>query len=329
MSTSEVQPVLDDDERSMLAAALTDAVQGAVQGDLRGALARVGFGECLAADPATTVRTVFRLQGSALTSSSVLDDVLVAAAGLPGRAGAVLLPPLPATQPQSALGQDGLHISGVLDATAPLAHGLLVPALKGRETVLAVVAAPALPEHSPPAGMDLARSLLPYTATVAAAEAVVVGGPAEWQAVQAAGLRALSCELTGIADAMLQLAVDHTTTREQFGRPLAAFQAVKHKLADVRLWIEAADLAALSSFEDGDLMSAGLAKGLAVRATRTAREHCQQVLGGMGFSWEHPLHHYVRRALVLEPLLGGSTALRTDVGRNLLSTGQLPALAAL
>lgn len=329
MSAPEEVRVLDDDERSMLTAALCDAVRGAGGADLRTALQAVGFDECLAADPATTVRTVFGLQGSELTSSSLLDDVLVGAAGLTGRADAVLLPALSESRPQSTLSADGLAVSGVLDATRPARVALLVPALQGAGTVLVLVPPPLVREPVVPVGMDLERALQTFSAAVPAADVEVVGGAEEWNALRAAGSRALACELVGVTGAMLQMAVEHTTAREQFGRPLAAFQAVKHKLADVKLWLEVAELAAASSFEDGDVVSAALAKGLAVRASKAAREHCQQVLGGMGFSWEHPLHRYVRRALVLEPLLGGATALRTEVGRTLLSTGQLPALAAL
>lgn len=313
---------LSAEERAMLVSSLTAAVH-AGGGE---ALRAVGWDDCLGAAPVTTVSTVLRQQGLDLTRDSVLDAVVLAAAGLTDRADAVLYPALTQTRPTSTLTDDGLLLLGVLDATAPRSR-LLVPARSGETVVLVVVPAPPVPESEP--AMDLERLLVPVRAEVSHEVLEVVGDDKAWERARTAGLRAVALELCGVTEAMLRLAVDHTTTREQFGRPLAAFQAVKHRLADVRVWLECAGLACASAFDDDDPISAALAKGLAVRASKAAREHCQQVLGGMGFSWEHPLHRYVRRALVLEPLLGSAAVLRADTGRDLRASGQLPALANL
>ena len=71
--------------------------------------------------------------------------------------------------------------------------------------------------------------------------------------------------------------------------------------------------------------SAAMAKALAGRGARTAARHCQQVLAGIGFTTEHPLHLYVRRVLVLDQLLGSARALTKELGEDLLRSGQLPA----
>jgi alkylation response protein AidB-like acyl-CoA dehydrogenase len=97
----------------------------------------------------------------------------------------------------------------------------------------------------------------------------------------------------------------------------APSQAVKHALADVRLWQESAALAAAAAWEDRGPGSAALAKALACRASRTARQNCQQHLGGMGFTWEYAFHRYLRRALTLEPLLGGARVQQAELGRAL------------
>jgi alkylation response protein AidB-like acyl-CoA dehydrogenase len=55
----------------------------------------------------------------------------------------------------------------------------------------------------------------------------------------------------------------------------------------------------------------------------------QQVLGGMGFTWEHPFHRHLRRALLLDSLLGSTTQLQHELGRSLLAGGQVPRLASL
>lgn len=326
---------IDDGERAMLVNALTGAVRGVGDGSLRASLAAVGWDECLEAVPETAVSTVLRLQGEHLTDATMLDDVVLAAMGRDAEV--VVYPALGAIQPTSqvltsspgSLVIDGL-LAGSPDGDAPTVRAL-VPALTESGVVLALV--PALPRAvHPPVGMDLGRGWQLLRRSTAMDDVELVEGPeaaAAWEAGRAAGLRAIACELHGVSTAMLRLAVEHTTTRRQFGRTLAEFQVVKHKLADVRIWLEATQLAVDAALEDGDVVSAALAKSLAVRASRTARENCQQVLGGMGFSWEHPLHRYIRRALLLEPLLGSAAALRTDVGRDVLTTAALPSLAPL
>lgn len=74
-----------------------------------------------------------------------------------------------------------------------------------------------------------------------------------WDRLTTVGRQALSYELIGIGGAMFDMTLDHVKTREQFGRPLGGFQAVKHKLADVRLWKECALLAA-AAFDTVDFV---------------------------------------------------------------------------
>ena len=95
----------------------------------------------------------------------------------------------------------------------------------------------------------------------------------------------------------------------QFDRPIAGFQAVRHRLADSLVAIEAADAAAHAAGDDGSPLTAALAKAVAGRSARTVARHAQQVLAGIGFTTEHPLHLYVRRALVLDHLLGDARSL--------------------
>ncbi|MGH8875606.1 MAG: acyl-CoA dehydrogenase family protein, partial [Acidimicrobiia bacterium] len=65
------------------------------------------------------------------------------------------------------------------------------------------------------------------------------------------------------------------------------------------------------------------------RAGRTVGRHAQQVLGGMGFTWEHPFHSHFRLALVLDSLLGSTTELTAELGRSLVASGEVPRLAML
>ena len=117
---------------------------------------------------------------------------------------------------------------------------------------------------------------------------------------------------------MLQLARDHAVDRVQFDRPIAGFQAVRHRLAESLVAIEAADAAATAAWDDRSPLGAALAKAIAGRSARAVARHSQQVLAGIGFTTEHPLHHYVRRALVLDHLLGDARSLTAALGEDLL-----------
>ena len=135
----------------------------------------------------------------------------------------------------------------------------------------------------------------------------------------AAGRRAIGWWLVGTGRAMLALARSHALDRVQFGRPLASFQAVRHRLAETFVALEGAEaaLTAADSSASPDL-SALLAKAAAGQAALTAARHCQQVLGGIGFTAEHRLHRHVRRALVLDGLLGSARELTREAGTLLV-----------
>jgi alkylation response protein AidB-like acyl-CoA dehydrogenase len=72
-----------------------------------------------------------------------------------------------------------------------------------------------------------------------------------------------------------------------------------------------------------------LAKSLAGRAARIAATHCQQVLAGIGFTAEHPFHHFLARALVLDSVLGSATELRSAIGAKLVAAETIPRLVEL
>lgn len=141
--------------------------------------------------------------------------------------------------------------------------------------------------------------------------------------------RAVGWWLLGSARAMLTLARQHALDRVQFGRPIASFQAVRHRLAETLVAIEGAEATlTLPGTESPDL-TAMLAKAAAGKAALTAAKHCQQVLGGIGFTAEHDLHRHVKRALVLDGLLGSSRELTRRAGAGLRARGSAPRLAQL
>lgn len=141
--------------------------------------------------------------------------------------------------------------------------------------------------------------------------------------------RAVGWWLVGSARAMLNLARQHALDRVQFGKPIASFQAVRHRLAETLVAIEGAEATLGLPGTDNPDLTAMLAKAAAGKAALTAAKHCQQVLGGIGFTAEHDLHHHVKRALVLDGLLGSSRELTRKAGAGLRARGSAPRLAAL
>jgi alkylation response protein AidB-like acyl-CoA dehydrogenase len=122
----------------------------------------------------------------------------------------------------------------------------------------------------------------------------------------------LSCEAVGAADRALERTVEYVGQREQFGRPIGSFQAVKHRLADVYVTVQAARSAAYYAawaVGRGEQVG-GLALAQALEALRTAAAEGIQLHGGIGFTWEHEAHLYFKRAAGDDLLFGPVHRLR-------------------
>ncbi|MET9090393.1 acyl-CoA dehydrogenase family protein [Streptomyces sp. NPDC004237] len=121
---------------------------------------------------------------------------------------------------------------------------------------------------------------------------------------------ALAAEQVGVASRALDMAVEYARVRHQFGRPIGSFQAVKHLLADVLLEVESARAAAhfalLAAEQDDPRLPAvaSLAKAFCSDACLQATGQNIQVHGGIGFTWEHPAHLYLKRAKTSQLLFG-------------------------
>jgi hypothetical protein len=137
-------------------------------------------------------------------------------------------------------------------------------------------------------------------------------------------LAALSLEAVGIAAKALELAVDHAKNREQFGRKIGVYQAVSHSLADTYVETELArSLAYWAAWcvAEGDEMTpvaVAAAKSYCGDAGVAACERSIQVHGGIGFTWEHVLHQYYKRALWIQAFGGYARVQRTKVAAWLL-----------
>ena len=128
-----------------------------------------------------------------------------------------------------------------------------------------------------------------------------------------AGLAALAAEQVGGARRLLDSSVEYAKVREQFGRPIGSFQAIKHKCADMLVEVEASTSAAYAAGAALDERSpesallASLAKAYCSEAYCHVAAENIQIHGGIGFTWEHPAHLYFRRAKSSEMLFGTPT----------------------
>jgi alkylation response protein AidB-like acyl-CoA dehydrogenase len=137
-------------------------------------------------------------------------------------------------------------------------------------------------------------------------------------------LATLALEAAGIAQRALELGVEHAKTREQFGRPIGAYQAVAHPLANT--WVESELARSLAYWAawcvaEGDEqteIAVAAAKGYAGDVAVAACERAMQVHGGMGFTWEHPLHLYYKRALRIQAYGGYAREQRAKIAAWLL-----------
>ncbi|OBH30563.1 acyl-CoA dehydrogenase [Mycobacterium sp. E1319] len=156
---------------------------------------------------------------------------------------------------------------------------------------------------------DFSRPLARVVLT--AAPAVAVAQRAERVEELAATL--LAAEAAGVTRWALETAVDYAKVREQFGKPIGSFQAVKHICAEMLCRAEQAEVVAADAARaaaDADdsqfAIAAALAAGTGIAAAKANVKDCIQVLGGIGCTWEHDAHLYLRRAHANGRFLGGA-----------------------
>jgi hypothetical protein len=138
-------------------------------------------------------------------------------------------------------------------------------------------------------------------------------------------LAAAALEAVGVGQRALELAVEYVGTREQFGKKVGVYQAVSHQVVDSFVDVELArSLAywAAWAVAEGDPQAPLAAAAAKAKATEAAVASCErsiQVHGGIGFTWEHPLHRYYKRAQWLESFAGYPAVHRAAVASSLLA----------
>ncbi|MFL6084177.1 MAG: acyl-CoA dehydrogenase [Mycobacterium sp.] len=136
--------------------------------------------------------------------------------------------------------------------------------------------------------------------------------PVAAQRVEDLAATVLAAEAAGLARWTLQTATEYAKVREQFGKPIGSFQAIKHMCAEMLLRCEQISVAAgdaaaaVASGDDRQLsIAAAVAASTAIEAAKANAKDCIQVLGGIGITWEHDAHLYLRRAYGIAQFLGG------------------------
>ncbi|HEV7792115.1 MAG TPA: acyl-CoA dehydrogenase family protein [Pseudonocardia sp.] len=353
------EPVPDQAPESALGAedlklfqeSMAKVLAGAEGRELVSSLEEQGWFELWAEQPRAAARALFGQQGRLARTSPVLT--LLMGASVAGPAGSItagstsagsisgvapVLLPGPAAFSASAFSDGGWAVAGpdgtvralAQSAALDVGRAAVLPVRDGDGLFLVEFATDAL-RRTPVEGLDPALGLCRVDATVRAGTPVLVGAEAElaWRRSVALGRRLLAEEMCGVVAEQLRLALGHAGSRSQFGRPIGSFQAVKHKLAEVHVALTVAELAAEEAWAQPAATTSLLAALLGATAVETANLHCQQVLGGIGFTWEHPFHRYARRGRVLAALLGTRAQLARELGGQIVDSGELPVLAKL
>ena len=257
--------------------------------------------------------------GSAVVATAALlatgDDELLTAVANGATTAALAVPfaaaPGPRPEPTVRLGvpapadgDPGYRLTGTVAGVADAlpADVLLVPADGVPYGLYAVRAADVA--ITPVVSLDMTRQLADLTLDNVPGRRVATAGAAQ-QAVAAAltaGAAMLAAEQLGTAERCLEITVAYLKERRQFARPIGSFQALKHRAADLWVGVTQARAAAryaaacLAAGDPDAPVAVALAKAACSDIAVRAAQECVQLHGGIGFTWEHPAHLYLKRA---------------------------------
>jgi len=236
----------------------------------------------------------------------VLDDPVLLAALASGErfAGVAIEGPEGSVQFDSETSRATGTLPWVLGAAE---GGLLILPADGRSLLVDTLSDGVKIEPLPAA--DFSRPLARVVLTSARATAIAESR----QRVEELTATVLAAEAAGVTRWSLDTAVAYAKVREQFGKPIGSFQAVKHLCAEMlcraeQAEVAAADAARAAADSDADQFSiaAALAASIGIAAAKANVKDCIQVLGGIGCTWEHDAHLYLRRAHGIGRFLGGA-----------------------
>jgi alkylation response protein AidB-like acyl-CoA dehydrogenase len=295
---------------------------GSVSGDGVADLAMVAeqLGKTVAPGPLYPVSTVLAAlvdsadpQSHAAAIESLIAGETVASWAVyePGRGWSPRTPSVTATSTDS-----GYRIDGVKDRVEAGAQSdllLVVAQTDGGVRQFLVPTDASGVRVEPQQSIDLVKQYarVHFDGVTVGADAVVEGNAADLLDRQSQIAQLLQCaEVVGILQTVFDFTVAWALDRHTFGRPLASYQALKHRFADMKMWLEAcrattnAAVAAISSRSPEANLSASIAKSYVGEMATDIIQGCVQMHGGIGVTWEHDLHLYLRRAALYRSMFG-------------------------
>ncbi|MCW2515204.1 MAG: caiA [Mycobacterium sp.] len=315
---------MDADTRELLQGSIRSLLSTQPD-DLVAGLDELGWDDVVTDDEASAISLLFAEQGRAAIASAALDTVMRQAGGgdwTPLAEGGPGLVIHPLGRARSTANGQRIDIDGVALRTPASSDTAVVGADGHGSYAFVLTAAHLVDSATALAGFDPASDLHRVQLTVDRDDLGEL--KTDWPRATAAAKRALSSELVGNAQAMLDLAVDHVTQRIQFGRPIGANQTPRHRLAECYALLGGASELVHAAWSSGTPWDATVAKAYAGYAAHTTSRACLQVCGAMGLTSEHTLGCYVKRSAVLDALYGGWQQAMLTVGSELLRTGEIP-----
>jgi alkylation response protein AidB-like acyl-CoA dehydrogenase len=230
-------------------------------------------------------------------------------------------------------GGDGVVLDGVktLVMDAASADFFLVATAEGGRHIVEKGASGVIvtPEES----IDLTRRLSSVRFEGVRPEATLAGSGEDYQPVFLRACVALAAESTGLAQRALEMSVAYAKDRQQFGRPIGAYQAVSHRCAQMLLETENSRSAVYGAAWAADAepeslpLAASTAKAYASDAGWRVPDAAIQVHGGIGFTWEHDLHFFLKRGRANAAMLGDAKWHRERIADAVLAGETAPASA--
>jgi hypothetical protein len=305
---------VDDELQELVRRSVTQALTDSPDG-IAAALEDFGWNELVRADESFAFTTLFEAQGYLGADTDALDVVCLAALDLgPAR----VVWPVDAVDVDDAPAADVLTVDGVaLRSSSGPGPGIVAPA-GGR---LYGLDASSLDE-TPVTGM--AQDLQWVRVRGRGRRTADLGA---WSGIERRARLAIASELVGVAQRILDIAVAHASERRQFGRPIGANQAVRHRLAEAYSDVVGARALVAAAWEDGSSSAAAWAKAVSGIAHDAVSKQAIQVCGAIGLSEEHELPGLVRRGFALDALLGSATTSGGHFGSAAFSSAPPVAVA--
>jgi hypothetical protein len=276
------------------------------------ALTDFGWTDLVVGDEAFAFTTLFEEQGYLAVGTDALDVVTTAGLGIEGPASVIWPRVVPGREPsrqRKELSVDGVALRSICAAD----RTVLVPG-SGALQVLDISSIDEAPLGGMADGTGWMRVRVSGTSRRA---------HGSWAEIERRSCLAIASELVGLARRIIDVARHHVTTRRQFGRPIGAYQAVRHRVAEAYADMAGAKALVAAAWEDGSRSSAAIARAVAGIAHDAVAKHAIQACGAIGLSDEHELPRLVRRGLALDALLAAAPPEHERLGHALLERAAL------